>query len=78
MGCFVYITPDWLIKNISMPTGYEHLLDKLLKTNIIADKLILVKGIKLNILVKSVIKDSYKIPTFYLIEWSSFSTSRST
>ena len=41
-----------------MPTGYEHLLEKLLKTNIIADKQHLDKCIKVNILDKSIIKNS--------------------
>lgn len=33
-GCFDNISHDWLIENVPMPTGYEHLLGRLLKTNI--------------------------------------------
>lgn len=33
-GCFDNISHDWLINNVPMPSGYEFLLERLLKTNI--------------------------------------------
>jgi len=36
-SCFDNISHEWLIKNVPMPTGYEHLLPKVLKTTILEE-----------------------------------------